>query len=123
MTLDANILIAYLAGEQVVVDSLTRWKEEGKLLLLSSVAESEVLSFGGWTDEERQKTEAWLGENFTSITFDRAIARVAANLRRASRIKFPDAAIAATALSTQTPLVKRNTEDFKKVPGLTLVSL
>jgi predicted nucleic acid-binding protein len=37
--------------------------------------------------------------------------------------KFPDAAIAATALSTHTPLITRNQRDFKRIAGLRIVVL
>ena len=37
------------------------------------------------------------------------------------RLKSPDAIIAATALLQQAEVVTRNTADFKKVPGLTVL--
>lgn len=49
--------------------------------------------------------------------------RFAAEIRRTVKMKFPDAAIAATALYTRTPLVTRNQKDFKNVPTLSIVAL
>ena len=46
--------------------------------------------------------------------------RIAAAIRRETKLKFPDAAIAATALFTHTPVAYRNQRDFKKVSGLKL---
>lgn len=123
MTLDANIIIAYLAGDQSVVETLSSWKEEGRILILSTVAESEVLSFSEWTVDERHKTELFLEAHFSSVAFDRTIARIAADIRRNTKIKFPDAAIAAIAISTHTPLVTRNIRDFKKITDLQLLHL
>lgn len=123
MTLDTNILIAYLAGDATVVEALSEWRREGKPLLLPTVVESELLSFSAWSADERRATEEFLEENFTSIPFDRATARIAAEIRRDSRIKFPDAAIAATALSTHTPLITRNQRDFKRIANLRIVTL
>jgi predicted nucleic acid-binding protein len=123
MTLDTNILIAYLAGDAKVREALSEWRQEGKPLFLPTVAESELLSFSGWTAEERHATEEFLQENFTSIPFDRATARIAAGIRRASKVKFPDAAIAATALSTHTPLITRNQRDFERIANLRIVAL
>lgn len=123
MTIDANILIAYLGGEERVVEAILIWKHEGRILLVPTVAESEVLSFTGWTIEERLDAEKFLEENFTSVAFDRVIARIAAEIRRGMRIKIPDAAIAATALATRTPLVTRNRKDFQRIAGLDIISL
>ena len=123
MTIDANIIIAYLAGEQEVIETLSQFRREGKILLLPTIAEAEVLSFSSWTKEECLATEVFLEENFTSIPFDRYIAKIAAKIRRETKLKFPDAAIAATALFTNTPLITRNIRDFKKVPGLSLLKI
>jgi predicted nucleic acid-binding protein len=123
MTIDANIVIAYLAGETVVTKTLSAWKKAGKPLFLSTVAETEVLSFDDWTEEERFDTEKFLEENFASIPFDRHLCRIAARLRRSVKIKFPDAAIAATSLFTQTPLITRNQKDFKKITTLRIVAI
>lgn len=123
MTIDANIIISYLAGEQEVIEALSHFRQEGKILLLPTVVEAEVLSFSGWTKEECLVTESFLEENFTSIPFDRYIAKIAAEIRRETKLKFPDAAIAATAIFTNTPLVTRNIRDFKKVPGLSLLKI
>jgi len=123
MTIDANIIIAYLAGEHEVIETLSKFRKEGKILLLPTIVEAEVLSFSNWTKEEYTATEAFLAENFTSISFDSHIAKVAAKIRREAKLKFPDAAIAATALFTNTPLITRNIRDFKKVPGLSLLKI
>lgn len=123
MTIDANIVIAYLGGEDFVIRILSQWREEGRPLFLSTVAETEILSFSRWTHEEQITTERFLEENFASISFDRRIARIAAEIRRMKKLKFPDAAIAATALFTRTPLVTRNQRDFKNIKELRLISL
>lgn len=123
ITIDANIIIAYLTGDEKIVKALSGWKQAGVPLFLSSIVEAEILSFAQWSDEERRNAELFLEENFVPIQFDRAIARLAASLRRTGRIKLPDAAIAATALYTSSPLVTRNVRDFRKVVGLTIINL
>jgi len=52
------------------------------------------------------------------INIDSKIARLAGSLRSKYRIKTPDAAIAATAIFTETTLVSRNGKDFKKIKEL-----
>lgn len=76
-----------------------------------------------WSTTERRATEGFIEENFTSISLDQAVARIAAEIRRSTKVKFPDAAIAATALFTHTPLVTRNQRDFKHIPGLNVITI
>ena len=90
---------------------------------MSSIVEAEILSFAEWSDEERRDAELFLEQNFVPIPFDRSIARLAASLRRSERVKLPDAAIAATALYTGSPLVTRNVRDFRKIDELTVIEL
>ena len=123
MTIDTNVIIAYLAGESQVKEILSQWQLQGLPLFLSTVVETEVLSFPKFTPEELQTTSKFLEENFLSIPFNREIARIAAKLRRDYRLKFPDAAIAATAISTNTSLITRNIPDFKKIPNLKLLKI
>lgn len=123
MTIDTNILIAYLASDQQVKDILSQWQLQRLPLFLSAVAETEVLSFSNFTADELMNTINFLEENFISIPFDRKVARAAAELRRSYKIKFPDAAIAATAIYTNTPLVTRDIADFRKIPNLKLLKI
>ena len=91
MTLDSNIIIALLDKEESVVTEISRFQEMGFTFFLPIVTESEVLSYTKWTDVERSIVEKFLEENFTSIPFDRALARIVANMRWQTKIKTPDA--------------------------------
>ncbi len=121
MTIDTNILIAYLDGDLAVQKVLSRWRQENKPLFLSAIVEAEILSFADWTESERRFTEKFLEENFAFISFDRMTARIAAHLRRTLKIKLPDAIIAATAIFSHTPVVTRNYKDFRRISGLKIV--
>ncbi|MEK7174768.1 MAG: type II toxin-antitoxin system VapC family toxin [Patescibacteria group bacterium] len=124
MTIDSNIIIAYLAGDKDVIKVLSQWQKDGKPLFVSTIAEAEVLSFRGSTTVERHIMKKLIEENFVSVPFDKTLASIAANLRRNFEgIKLPDAAIAATALFTGTPLVTRNERDFRKIHGLLIISI
>ena len=118
MTLDTNIIIAYLAGEQSVIDSLSAWKARGLPLYVPTVVETETLSFSKLTPSQRVDTERFFDESFISVCCDRSIARLAGKIRSTMRVHLADAVIAATALTAHTPLVTRNLRDFKNVPGL-----
>jgi predicted nucleic acid-binding protein len=123
MTLDTNILIAYLKGEYSAIYHLTKWQREGRVFFLPTIVEMELLSFPAWTEKERFFTERFLEENFTSLPLERSIARLAARCRSKTKIKSPDAIIAASALFTKTPLVTRNEKDFRPIKGLVLITL
>lgn len=123
MTIDANIIIAYLAGEKPVIDAIIEWRKNGQPIFLSAIVEAEVLSFSSWTTEEKGKTIRFLEENFIFVPFDRQIARIAGDLRSSIKIKLPDAAIAATALYTHTPIVTRNIRDFKKISKIEIITI
>lgn len=123
MTVDSNIVIAYLDDDEVVKQILSDWKQQGRIVFLPTVVEAEVLSFGRWSDNERVLVEKFLSENFVTISFDQTLARVAASIRQKTKIKLPDAIIAATALFTDTSLFTRNTRDFIKIPNLRLYQI
>jgi len=123
MTLDTNILIAFFEEDPVVVGALSAWKMQGISLFLSTIVEAEVLSFDKWTSGERNRIEQFLEQEFVSVPFDRPLSRIAARIRVKKSIKLPDAAIAATALYTNSPLVTRNIRDFRSVQNLQVLSL
>ncbi len=123
MVLDTNILIAYLAGEESVVEQLSEWKGSGEPLYLPTVVEAELLSFAKWTPSERRMAEVFLEQHFISIPFDRSTARIAAQIRRATRIALPDAIIAASTFLAHSTLVTRDVTDFRKVPDLRMVTI
>lgn len=122
MTIDTNIIIAYLKDEASVASFLDEAKKR-TLLFLPAAVEGEFLSFALWTPEQRNSMERFLEENFLFVPLDRPITRLAAQIRTKTKIEFADATIAATALFTNTPLLTRNVRDFKKIDSLRLISL
>lgn len=120
MTLDTNIIIAYLAGEADLIDRLEEFRRNGIQLFLPAVADAEVLSFSYWTDGERKEVASILEQNFVVVPFDHHMAFLTGCIRSVYRLKFPDASIAATALYTKSPLITRNAKDFQKIQELRL---
>ena len=123
VTIDSNIVIAFLGGEPSVIQALTNLRELGTPLILPTIVEAEILSFSLMTKAEREKTILFLEENFSSVAFDRTTARLAGAIRSKTKIKLPDAIIAATSILMHSPLITRNIRDFKRVEGLQIIEL
>lgn len=123
-TIDTNILIAYIGGEETVINSIKQWREQSAAFFISSVTECELLSYPKLSREEEEKIELFLKEHVIAVPFDGGRARSAAAIRRITpALKLPDAAIAALALEMRTPLVTRNMRDFRRIAGLEIVAL
>lgn len=121
MVIDTNILIAYLNGEPISVEALSRWKQEGRALFVSSISVAEILSLPKLSNLEIQTTHNFLKE-FISVPFDDFAAEQAAQLRRFYKISLPDAAIAAAAFMRKTPLITRDRQ-FKKVKEIIVIEI
>jgi predicted nucleic acid-binding protein len=121
MTLDTNILIAYLNGEQAVVDFINEHKEVGRAIFICSISFAEVLSLPTLSEAYIDRARRFL-ENFISVPFDNELAEATALLRRRYQFSIPDAAIVATALIRQTPLVSRD-KVLRRAKEVTFVDL
>lgn len=117
-TLDTNAIIYYLneTEARVMVDELIRGPA---LTYASTITELELFSYPSLTPQETANIERVL-RSITVIPVNSAIARLAGLIRKQFRLKLADAAIAATALATDSTLVTRNVRDFQNVPGLLL---
>jgi len=110
---DTNILIDYLSGVLAARDELARYSDR----LVSLVTWMEVLA-GARSAQEEDVIELFLGE-FIVVEVTRRIARDAVAIRRARRLKLPDALIWATAVAESALLVTRNSKNFPaSEPGI-----
>ena len=124
MTIDTNILIAYLGGESKIIEQIQEWRRQDVILFVSSITECELLSYSKLSGAFEKKIERFLRENFIDVPFSRQIAQRAGVIRRKTTgLKLPDAAIAALAQEMKTPLVTRNVRDFKKISDLPIVTI
>lgn len=123
MTVDTNILIAYLNNEAPVVEFLDEWFASGRTIFLPAAVTIELLSYTVWNDRERTYVRMFLDAGFVFIPIDQELSLRTAQIGRSVKIKTPDATIAATALFTRTPLLTRNVRDFKTVPDLAVQTL
>lgn len=120
VTLDTNVIIYYLKREAAVVSVLEPIFSDSYSVYppcIASVTELELFSSPTLTLADIAEIERLL-KLVIVIPLDSSVARIAGRIRREWRLKTPDSIIAATALSTHSSLVTRNTRDFKKVSGL-----
>ena len=102
---DTNILIDYLNGVEAARAELALHDQRA----ICVITWMEVLV--GATPANERRTRAFLA-GFTVIAIDATVAELAVQLRRAHRIRLPDAIIWATAKVQARLLVTRNTRDF-----------
>ena len=120
---DSNALIDFLAGrlppqgKQLMFEVL----DQGQLIV-SVVTEIEVLGFQA-PDDYLQKLQQLIDAAEVIPLADAAIIREAIAIRRAARVKLPDAVIAATAKVRGLTLLSRNENDFRRVHGLPVLNL
>lgn len=111
LLLDTDVLIDHLEG----VRSLPVARHD---VAYSAVSRAELYS-GPEADEPSIDD---LLSRFLEVPVTRQVAEAAGRVRRETRIKLPDALIAATALLTRRRLLTRNARDFARVTGLRLHS-
>lgn len=110
--IDSNVLIDFLAGIPAARAELDRYAEPG----ISVVSWIEVIA--GIAPERDRIARSFLAK-FKRYDTDAQIAERAATIRRAGRMKLPDAIILATARENHLLLVTRNTRDFPEgSPGV-----
>lgn len=89
--------------------------------LLHDRARLEVLGFPGLNEADEKGLRELLAEfeeaQLTALVIEQAI-----RIRKANRIKIPDALIGATAIVHKAQLVTRNVADFKSIEGLQTVN-
>ena len=121
MVLDTNILIAYLGEDAKVVHAIQEWFSQHVSLFISAVSYAEVLALPEASAADLAKIREFLGY-FIMVDVDKDLAELIATIRRAYKLKFADAAIAATALQTHSPLVTRD-KQLHKVKEMQVLSL
>ena len=110
---DTNILIDYLKGLPAAEAAIDRPRKR----LISVITWMEVLA-GAKNEAEGDVIEMFL-RDFRLVEISRPIARLAVSLRRAKRLRLPDAIILGTAQHESALLVTRNTKDFSSTdPGV-----
>lgn len=102
---DTNILIDYLSSRPQARIELDRYSDRA----ISVITWMDVMV--GSTPVDEDSTRAFL-LNFHTLALTSEIAERAFQVRRARKIKLPDAVLQATAEVTGRTLITRNTRDF-----------
>lgn len=102
---DTNILVDHLRGIEAARQEFGRYRERA----ISVVTWMEVMV--GTTSATEPATRRFL-DGFRTVPLDAAVAEQAVGLRRAHRMKLPDAIVWASAQVHAMLLVTRNTKDF-----------
>ena len=107
--LDTNIVLYLLGGR------LAQPLPAGEYAV-SVITEMELLSFPGLKPAEETAVKQFLA-NVTLIELTAPVRAIAINLRRSHRLKLPDAAVAASAVSLGAELLT-NDEAIVRTPGV-----
>ena len=115
---DSNVVIDALAGLPHAVNVFKEARiRPGIQVVFSAITRIEVLGFPNLTEQEETAARLLLGQ-FDEIAVTSAVVERTIEIRKSTRIKIPDAIIAASALSSQATVVTRNIGDFQGVRGL-----
>ncbi|PIR44648.1 MAG: hypothetical protein COV10_04065 [Candidatus Vogelbacteria bacterium CG10_big_fil_rev_8_21_14_0_10_51_16] len=120
-TLDTNVIIYYLAGDVEVVTWLDK-EAAHAAVYVPTVVRAELLSKPGLTKKQYVDVITFPSQT-QQVPLDTHIADLVGDIRRLTKLRTPDAIVAATALSAGTTLLTRNTKDFTKVPSLNVMKV
>jgi len=119
--LDSNVWIDALAGLPHGARVLRAARQRPEVwIVYSAITRIEVLGFPNLNEPESAAIKQLLNE-FEEVPVSKAVIDQTILIRKATRIKVPDALIAASAQLIQATVVTRNTSDFERVPGITVV--
>lgn len=117
---DTNVWIDAIAG-RLQADTFLKFVVQAEWVGYSAITRLELFGFPDLTKPEEEKL-AELLKHFVEVGVDSSTVDKAITIRKATRIKVPDAIIAATAIIKECSLVTRNTEDFKGISGLNIIN-
>jgi len=117
--IDTNVWIDALSG-RLSSAAFLKISVQADWAGYSAITRLELFGLPGLKGEEESKICEIL-KPFVEIAVDSAIIDRAIGVRRARRIKVPDAIIAATALERSCSLITRNIEDFKGITDLVII--
>jgi predicted nucleic acid-binding protein len=115
--IDTNVLIYYLSGR--LTGNVASLIASGKVSI-SLISRIELLSYPD-ADAARQVILRKFADGLVTHGIDDAVVERTIIVRKASRLKLPDAFIAATAMVRGLTLITADRKDFGRVEGLTFL--
>lgn len=116
IVVDTSLIINLFNGVEEVQPLIT-----GRNLFVSVISEIEILSFPGLTPAAKQLLKSFLSECYI-VDIEPNIKELTIDIRSKSKIKLPDAVIAATAIYFDLPLFTMD-KGFNKISDLNTVIL
>lgn len=119
---DTNTAIYYLqqqfpsSAEQFIDSTLSDSSPA-----ISAITEIELLCWKTATEKDLEVLHNFINDSLV-FELEKDIKLKTADIRKAHKIKLPDAIIAATALIHDLTLLTRNVSDFKNIDGLELIN-
>ena len=117
--IDSNVIIDYLGGKIPVDKREFMNAVINDMPAVSIISKIEVLGFNAPADE--LKLLEYFFTDVLVLEMNNQIVEQTILLRRNTKMKTPDAIIAATALVYDLTLITRNTSDFKNIQGLHII--
>ncbi|OYU94754.1 MAG: PIN domain nuclease [Bacteroidetes bacterium B1(2017)] len=119
---DTNTAIYYLQqqfpiGAEKFIDDILKFEQP----LISAITEIELLCWKTVSESDLIILNQFIND-CSVIELEQSIKLRTASIRKATRIKLPDAIIAATAMEYDLTLLTRNVSDFSVVAGLELLN-
>lgn len=111
--LDTNIVLYLLNGDDELASILDNMQ-----LYVSIITEIELLGYQEISNEDKIKIKYFLSE-CTIVPLNQEIKNLCIELKQSSKIKTPDAIVAATSVFCQIPLITSD-KGFEKVQNLDL---
>ncbi len=121
-SLDTNAVIYWLKNDEKATPILQKALSDIQPISVSAIVIVELFSYPDLSQDEQWQINN-ITNTMTIVPLDSRIAQSAGFLRKIYGIKIADSVIAATALSTGSTLITRNTKDFKNIPNLNLLEI
>ena len=119
---DTNTAVYFLQqqfppGAEEFMDEVVRDEQP----VISVITEIELLCWKTVTEKDEEIVHLFIKDAIV-LELEQSIKRKTAELRKAYKIKLPDAIIAATALVNSLSLISRNVSDFNLIEGIKLIN-